>query len=316
MTEVRPHAGARGVLLLCQSEETLGALSAILERAGETVIPHTGLSNAWERIKEGVVGCVVLDAEAPATEALAFFLVTRSSAQTRDIPFLFLVGGDIPVPQLDRIGPEVAPDAWLELPCSADQFLKQIRALLVYKPPPLPTPPAPRPETNAEYAGRPPSSPGVVTATSPASQSATAEAETIVSPEELLNAQGSVFAGRLGVLDVTKIVSMVEPLRLTGVLKLSDGKRYGQVHFIEGAVRHAALHEIEGPDALFLLFHLKTGAFRFEVGAPTERRTIEGNTMALLLEGLRQMDEAKALIKSFQQRRTGGSGAAAAVATG
>jgi hypothetical protein len=129
-------------------------------------------------------------------------------------------------------------------------------------------------------------------------------------PEDLLNAHGAVFAGKLGTLDVTKIISMIEPLRLTGVLTVSDGKRMGLVHFIEGAVRHAELHDIEGADALFLLFHLKSGAFRFDLEPPAQKRSIEGNTMSLLLEGLRQMDEAKAIIKAFQQNRSGASSTA------
>jgi hypothetical protein len=126
----------------------------------------------------------------------------------------------------------------------------------------------------------------------------------IIQPDELLKL-GGIFSGRLGVLDCTKIISMIEPLRLGGMLSLTDGKRAGHIYFIDGAVRHAELHDIEGADALFLLFHLKHGAFRFELQSASPKRTIEGNTMALLLEGLRQMDEAKAIIKTFQQNRTG-----------
>jgi hypothetical protein len=112
-----------------------------------------------------------------------------------------------------------------------------------------------------------------------------------------------VFSGQIGQLDVTKILGMIEPLRLTGVLRVADEQREGSVHFISGAARHAELNEIEGPDALFLLFHLKSGSFRFDTSAPGDKRTIEGNTMALLLEGLRQMDEAKAMVKAFRDKR-------------
>jgi len=50
---------------------------------------------------------------------------------------------------------------------------------------------------------------------------------------------------------------------------------------------------------------MKEGAFRLDSGAPVKERTIQGNTMGLLLEGLRQMDEAKTIIKRLQQRRAG-----------
>jgi len=304
---VTSTGGPRGVLLLCQSEETLGALAAILDKAGIIVLIHQDLKDAWEHVKSGRAGCVVLDAEGPATEALAFFRAARSSAKTCEIPFLFLIAKDSPLPQFDGLAPEVAPDAWLLLPCSAEQFLKQIRAMLAHTPKQAAAQPLAKPFEAVEPA------------TGPALPAPPQKLDTVFrfvpAPEELLQAPGAVFAGRLGVLDVTKIVSMVEPLRLTGVLKMSDGKRYGQVHFIEGAVRHAELHEIEGPDALFLLFHLKTGAFRFDIETEPCKRTIEGNTMALLLEGLRQMDEAKELVKAFQHRKAGSTGGHVATPT-
>lgn len=106
-----------------------------------------------------------------------------------------------------------------------------------------------------------------------------------------------VFAGRLGILDVPRIMSMVEPLRLTGALRVADGRmRIGHVHFINGAVRHADLHELEGAEALFALFHFQKGAFRFDLTPPTPNQSIEGNTMMLLLEGLRKKDEAQQLV--------------------
>lgn len=319
VVEVRGGLNARGVLLLCQSQETLAALGAILRQAGEIVVHHNGLVDAWNQVKSGAVGCVVLDAEAPASEALAFFRAVRSSARSCDTPFLFLITNEIPLPELDRWGPEVAPDAWLVLPCSADQFLQEIHKLLDHRrhgQAALML--ATQGSTHAHGSGSQPAvrggpQPAVSAPAKPAAPAPAASGDAVISPEGLLATPGSVFAGRLGLLDVTKIVSMIEPLRLTGVLRVSDGKRCGQVHFVEGAVRHAELHDIEGPDALFLLFHLKNGTFRFDEEAATGKTTIEGNTMSLLLEGLRQMDEAKALIKAFQHRRPSGQPPAAPV---
>jgi hypothetical protein len=284
------------VLLICQSDDTLGALAAILQQAGETGLTAQTARDAWECIKAGAVGCVVVDITSAATDALVLFRAARSSAQACNIPFLFLVSSESKSFVLDAFGDEVAPDEWLALPCTADEFLKPIRHLLDYR----------------TSSGRYPAQPLPQTALNTTKASGSG-GRAAVQPDDLLNAKGSIFAGQLGVLDVTKILSMVEPLRLTGVLKLADSKRYGQVYFVEGAVRHAHLHDIEGPDALFLLFHLKTGAFRFDLEAATTKRTIVGNTMALLLEGLRQMDEAKAMIKAFQQPRAAAAGAPAAM---
>lgn len=304
MPPTSPNVEARGVLLLCQSEGTLSALAAILVHGKETIVTYRDLLEAWEHVKSGQVGCVVLDAQEPAADSLAFFRAARTAAKTCDIPFLFLISNNTVIPQLSSFGPELAPDAWLLLPCTSDQFLKDVRALLSYKkgkPPALPT--VPMSPAAERISGRRSSAAFPATGLEQPQRKSDTTALVGFSPEELLRDPGSVFSGRLGVLDVTKIVSMVEPLRLTGVLKLTDGKRYGQVHFVDGAVRHAELLEIQGPDALFLLFHLKTGAFRFDLEAATAKHTIEGNTMSLLLEGLRQMDEAKAMVRQFRQRR-------------
>jgi len=305
-----PNVQARGVLLLCQSQATLNALASILVHGRETIVTYHDLLEAWEHVKGNQVGCVVLDAQEPAADALAFFRAARSTTKTCDIPFLFLISDKTVIPELSSFGPELAPDAWLLLPCTSEQFLKQVRALLSHK---KGAPPVPSALPVLPAAGRPAGRPStaVMPAGGPAHQKSDTAALVGYSPEELLSDRGAVFSGRLGVLDVTKIVSMVEPLRLTGVLKLTDGKRHGKVHFVEGAVRHAELLEMQGPDALFLLFHLKTGAFRFDLEAATDQHTIEGNTMSLLLEGLRQMDEAKALVKQFKQRRASGTGTAA-----
>ena len=268
----------RGVLLVCYSPETLSALVAILQQAGETALVPQSTKDGWDCIRTNVAGCVVMDLTGPPAEAVAFFRTARSFSKTNTVPFLFLIEAGQDIPKFDALGIECASDSFLVLPSSADQFLDKVRALLIQRAAPAP-------------------------AFMPRRGAAAPAVEVIVQPDELLNKPGSVFSGRLGVLDVTKILSMVEPLRLTGVLSVSDGKRYGQVHFIEGAVRHAELQDIEGADALFLLFHLKGGAFRFDLEQATGKRTIVGNTMALLLEGLRQMDEAKAIIKAFQQNR-------------
>jgi DNA-binding response OmpR family regulator len=277
----------RSVLLVCQSDNTLGALAAILHQANETALTAGNIKDAWDCIKAGAVACVVQDLTTMGGDALTLFRACRSAQQSSHIPFLFLVKKDYKVTKLETFGAELARDGYLVLPCSSQLFLTAVRALL---------------EQKAHEGQALPAAPAE--GGSKGSGSAMASVATGARPEadDLLNV-GGVFAGKLGLLDVTKLLSMFEPLKVTGVLKLTDGKRVGSIHFIDGAVRHAELNEIEGPDALFLLFHLKSGAFRFDLTEASEKRTIEGNTMALLLEGLRQMDEAKAMVLAFKTRK-------------
>jgi hypothetical protein len=275
----------RGVMVVCQSDNTLGALAAILHQNNEAALTATATQDAWDCIKAGAVGCVVQDLTQQGVDPLTLFRAARSCQATSWIPFLFLVKKDFHIPNLDLAGPELARDSWLVLPCSAQLFLTSVRALLDQR-------------LSGDMQNLAPL-PGLTLAD--------LEADPAGEDEDHVGTDGldskTVFAGQIGQLDVTKILSMVEPLRLTGTLKVGDSKRVGNVYFVDGAVRHAQLNEIEGPDALFLLFHLKAGAFRFELSEPCGKRSIEGNTMALLLEGLRQMDEAKQLVKALQERR-------------
>ena len=256
------------VLLLCSNSATLTNLTEILTQAGTRPIVAADVRQAWHQIKTGSIGCVVVEVSGAGLTELALFRAARSSLRCWEAPFLFLIPESVvPVP-LERAGADLTRDAWLKMPCSAQNLLAYLRALL-------------------EHRG----------------ESGTFGLNESEGLDKILDLSNGVFAGRLGLMEVTRIVSMVEALKSTGLLTVGDGQRTGTIYFDQGAVRHAVLNEIEGPDALFLLFHLKQGNFRFDLGVPTTQRTIEGNTMTLLLEGLRQMDEAKELIKHFRQSR-------------
>ena len=284
VTELILNTGTpRGVLLVSDSENTLGMLGAILNQNEETALMAQTVEDAWGCLRTGTVGCVVHDLTATSLDALTLFRAARSSQGTEWIPFLFLIARDFPLPALERGGAELVHDCWLGLPCSAQLFLTTVRSLLNQKI-----------SRQTQALLKLPA----VAETKPAEPSH-------CDPDALLTDKGAIFTGQIGTLDVTKILGMLEPLRLTGLLRVADGKRLGRVHFVEGCVRHAEMNEIEGPDALFLLFHLKSGNFRFDSSPPPQRQTIAGNTMQLLLEGMRQMDEAKALVKAFHQKRAG-----------
>ena len=267
------EAVKRGVLLVCHSEVTLSALAAILKQAGETALTVQSTADALACVQANAVSVVVLDTTSLGAEALALFRAIRSTRAHHRIPFVFLT--DEPL-NVEDYGGDGTHDAFLALPCPGEQFLATMNSLM-HQP----------------------------AARSTAMLQAVAESHLqIKTPAEAyFDSSESVFAGRLDLFDVTRVLSIIEPLKLTGILKVSDSKHNGTIHFEKGAVRHAELNDITGPDALFLLFHLKKGSFRFDLDPPSQERTIEGNTTALLLEGLRQMDEAKALIKELQQRR-------------
>jgi hypothetical protein len=68
--------------------------------------------------------------------------------------------------------------------------------------------------------------------------------------------------------------------------------QYGSLYFANGQIVHAEFGEKIGEEAVFALLHLKEGTFKVEgeIIAPTQ--TINNSWSNLLLEGMRQIDEA------------------------
>jgi hypothetical protein len=309
------------VLLFCRSNTTLGILGSILGKAGCTALTAQRSADAWECLRNGSIDCVVLDLTNATHDAFAFFRACRSSRNTFNVPFLFLTPQDFTVPKFEGVWPETARDGWLALPCPAQQFLGGVRSAIsandtntsgTYAVPAMRSEPSdvfPHPGSVRVQTvnGSASSASGFHPALMPTTSGMyrmTAQASEAATPE--LSAQ-SLFAGRLGTLQFSQILGLIEPLRLTGVLKINDGVRAGSVFFVDGKVHHAELNEIVGSEALFLLFHLSKGTFNFEIAPATPQRTVEGNTMSLLLEGMRKMDEAKAMVSALKERQATGS---------
>lgn len=296
---------------MCRSGNTLSALASILNKAGSAALTAQTAVDAWEIVRKGAAGCVVLDVTQLTHDALGLFRACRSSRNSFTIPFLFLTTDNCISPKFEGVWPETARDAWLALPCPAPQFLSAIRNLLAANVPP-PLAPIQMDDAIETEGSKAPtarnlipvrtsrrSGTGIYTATpSRANFPVTGNGD---------NAPDTLFTGKLGTLQFSQILGLIEPLRLTGTLKINDGVRAGDVYFVDGRVHHAELNEIEGSEALFLLFHLSKGSFQFDVGPATQRRTVEGNTMGLLLEGMRKMDEAKASISALKERQNTGA---------
>lgn len=295
------------VLLVCREEKTLALLAQILSRIGHQVLTAQTPEDAWECLKSGQVCLIVLDLTNSNPDQVMFLRAVRSSSRTAEIPMLFITRSGYKPPLLLPLGEECARDGWLPVPCPSQHFSQLVRQIMEQRDSRSPNLPASDAASGflpvpAEAAPVPAGvSPGLLPPDPAPLRSGQPAAEAAMVPAPSL--PPGLFAGQLGALDITKILGLLETLRLTGTLTVSDDKREGKIHFVEGSVWHAELAGIQGPDALFLLFHLKTGEFRFDIGLPAAERTIQGNTMGLLLEGLRQMDEAKTIIKRLQERR-------------
>ena len=301
-------ASKADVLLVCRCSNTLGALAAILNKAGSAVLTAQTPVDAWKIVRRGAVGCVVLDITLLSHDALQLFRACRTSRNTFGVPFLFLTTIDCLTPKFEDVWPETARDAWISLPCPSPQFLTAVRNLLAANVR-MTMPPIERsaPVNHMDGSATPPVGlPPVQRSASGAYNTSGFQSGGRLAVNAA-NLENAIFSGKLGTLQFSQILGLIEPLRLTGTLKIFDGVRTGDVYFVEGKVHHAELNEIVGSEALFLLFHLNKGSFQFEMGPATTFRTVEGNTMSLLLEGMRQMDEVKASISAFKERQNTGA---------
>ncbi|MCW8133506.1 MAG: DUF4388 domain-containing protein [Planctomycetota bacterium] len=280
------------ILILSRDAHKLGLFAEILGKTGFPILTAETVEDAWECAKSGTVGVVIHDLTYPFPDDTLFLRACRSSQRTHSIPFLFVTKNDQSQPILAPVGDETVLDAWIVLPCPSQQFCNKVLVLLdVSRDQQKKLAEQAAVEVGKAIAASVPGGLAEIPAAAPEAAPAPVPGTT------------AIFRGHLGAFDIVKILSMLEPLKLTGALVVEDEKREGRIYFVEGAVWHATMNDMTGPDALFLLFHLKKGDFRFEPDQATPKRTIQGNTMGLLLEGMRQMDEAKTIIRRMQERR-------------
>jgi len=101
-----------------------------------------------------------------------------------------------------------------------------------------------------------------------------------------------ITAGALHNLHLSEIAQMLALGGKTACVTVAANGREGQVWFRDGAVAHARLGAERGEEAFYELLRWRAGRFFIEHGSTTERRTIDKDTMYLLMEGLRRGDEA------------------------
>jgi len=79
--------------------------------------------------------------------------------------------------------------------------------------------------------------------------------------------------------------------RKTCALRISDGGSSGEIDFGEGQVVDARWDALRGEAAFYKMLTLREGEFRLDPTFKPTTRTIEASPEALLLEGMRRLDE-------------------------
>lgn len=110
--------------------------------------------------------------------------------------------------------------------------------------------------------------------------------------------------GMGGRLDMVQPVELIQALNVnaqSGRLVVQDGRKSASLHLTEGQVVDVACDGLKGEEALYAFLGWTRGTFRFEMGAAAPERTVVGDTVGLLIEGMRRLDEQR-------REASGGSG--------
>jgi response regulator RpfG family c-di-GMP phosphodiesterase len=98
-------------------------------------------------------------------------------------------------------------------------------------------------------------------------------------------------SGSLAEMGLPDIVQVLFHGRKSGKLVLSSGGKNGEVHFLEGAVVNASFDGRQGAEAFYALLKRTDGDFALDPSFLPTERLIQESSEALLLEGLRRLDE-------------------------
>ena len=101
------------------------------------------------------------------------------------------------------------------------------------------------------------------------------------------------FSGSLSEMSVVDLLQTIDVSRKSGVLTLvADDGQEGMISFDSGAVINATVEDLVGEDAVYRHLLWREGTFDLEFRRVSlSERTVHRTTQALLMEGMRRLDE-------------------------
>jgi len=117
-------------------------------------------------------------------------------------------------------------------------------------------------------------------------------------PEERISQDRLKTLGVEGSLEEVSLADLLQIFglnRRTGTLTLIHDDLSGLIHLLDGAVISTTLGETTGEKALFRIMRWPVGRFSYQPGETTVTRNVSRSMDALLMEGMRQLDEWESL---------------------
>lgn len=98
-------------------------------------------------------------------------------------------------------------------------------------------------------------------------------------------------SGSLTEMSLPDMVQVLWHGRKTGSLKIRSGKESGEIHFVSGAIYNAMWSNLRGAEAFYAMLGLADGDFMLDPSHKEAQQVIRESPEALLLEGMRRLDE-------------------------
>jgi putative methionine-R-sulfoxide reductase with GAF domain len=112
-----------------------------------------------------------------------------------------------------------------------------------------------------------------------------------------MSSPGGTLAGNLAVFRLENLVQMLSNDYKTGCLRLTGEIETGAIYFDQGKLVHAEVPQygLKGDMALYDMMCWREGSFSFVDSEAAPQQTCKGMAMALVIEGLRRLDEYNVL---------------------
>ena len=115
-------------------------------------------------------------------------------------------------------------------------------------------------------------------------------------PTQMLSATDASLSGSLEHLDLPGIMQMLDQTRKTGALHVNAGHTDAVLFFESGEIHHAEYGKLVGEEAVVQIVKdcqlSGIGVYKFFAGTTAKQRTVHRSSMDLLLDALREFDEA------------------------
>jgi response regulator RpfG family c-di-GMP phosphodiesterase len=121
-----------------------------------------------------------------------------------------------------------------------------------------------------------------------------AKLKQIIERAATLSGQARGVSGSLTEMGLPDMVQVLWHGRKTGSLKIRSGQNSGEIHFVGGAVYNALWANLRGEEAFYAMLGLAQGDFALDPNFTAPQQLITESPEALLLEGMRRLDEAGA----------------------